>query len=102
MPLEHVVDSRDPIMVAGIINDLRIINGQRGKVAIFKLDDKSGTLEFSEYQSMIADWDNVVKTIDEETARIERAKAAAAPQAFPASWDAAAPSGPTESAPAPA
>ena len=64
--------------------------------------DKSGTLEFSEYQSMIADWDNVVKTIDEETARIERAKAAAAPPAVPASWDAAAPSGPTESAPAPA
>ena len=43
-PIERVVDSRDPVLLAGIVND-RIINGQRGKVAIFKLDDKGGTLE---------------------------------------------------------
>ncbi|MEY4753869.1 MAG: hypothetical protein RJA44_1544 [Pseudomonadota bacterium] len=38
-------DSREPQMLAGIITDLRIVNGQRGKVAIFKLDDKSGAVE---------------------------------------------------------
>ncbi|MFM2057164.1 MAG: hypothetical protein RLY71_1549 [Pseudomonadota bacterium] len=40
-----VSDSREPQTLAGIITDLRIVNGQRGKVAIFKLDDKSGTIE---------------------------------------------------------
>jgi len=40
-----VSDSRDPQMLAGVITDLRIVNGQRGKVAIFKLDDKSGAIE---------------------------------------------------------
>src|SRR5690606_28549389 len=38
-------DSRDPQVVAGIISELRIINGQRGRVAIFKLDDKSDVIE---------------------------------------------------------
>jgi DNA polymerase-3 subunit alpha len=38
-------DSRDPQVVAGIISELRIINGSRGRVAIFKLDDKSDTIE---------------------------------------------------------
>ena len=38
-------DSRDPQVVAGIISDLRVINGARGRVAIFKLDDKSETIE---------------------------------------------------------
>jgi len=38
-------DSREPIMVAGIVSDMRIINGHRGKVAIFKLDDKSDAIE---------------------------------------------------------
>jgi DNA polymerase-3 subunit alpha len=38
-------DSRDPQMTAGIVTELRVINGQRGRVAIFKLDDKSGVIE---------------------------------------------------------
>jgi DNA polymerase III subunit alpha len=40
-----VLDSRDPQLLAGIVSDLRVINGQRGKVAIFKLDDKSEPIE---------------------------------------------------------
>ncbi len=52
-PIERVVDSRDPVLVAGIVNDLRIINGQRGKVAIFKLDDKTGTLEATADEALI-------------------------------------------------
>lgn len=38
-------DSREPQLVAGIVSDLRIVNGQRGRVAIFKLDDKSEPIE---------------------------------------------------------
>ena len=30
---------------AGIVSDVRIVNGQRGRLAIFKLDDKSATIE---------------------------------------------------------
>ena len=39
--------------MAGIVSDLRIINGQRGKVAIFKLDDKSGVMEATADESLI-------------------------------------------------
>jgi DNA polymerase-3 subunit alpha len=60
-PIERVVDSRDPILIAGIVNDLRIINGQRGKVAIFKLDDKSGTLEATADEALINAHRNLLK-----------------------------------------
>jgi len=43
--IADLVDSREPQMLAGIVGDLRIINGQRGRVAIFKLDDKSEFIE---------------------------------------------------------
>ncbi len=43
--IDDAQDSRDPQMLAGIISDLRIINGARGRVGLFKLDDKSGTIE---------------------------------------------------------
>ena len=38
-------DSREPVMVAGIVSDLRLINGNRGRVALFKLDDKTDAVE---------------------------------------------------------
>ncbi len=38
---------REAILLAGICNDLRVINGARGRTCIFKLDDGSGSLEFS-------------------------------------------------------
>ncbi len=40
-----LVDSREPQLLAGIVGDLRVINGQRGRVAIFKLDDKTEAIE---------------------------------------------------------
>src|SRR5262249_57688256 len=40
-----IVDSREPQLLAGIVSDLRVVNGQRGRVAIFKLDDKSEAIE---------------------------------------------------------
>jgi DNA polymerase-3 subunit alpha len=51
-PLADVTDSRDPQLLAGIVTDLRIIHGQRGKLALFKLDDRSATLEASADEAM--------------------------------------------------
>jgi len=38
-------DSREPQLLAGIASELRIVNGQRGRVMIFKLDDRSEVIE---------------------------------------------------------
>lgn len=43
--IADLIDSREPQMLAGIVSDLRVINGQRGRVGIFKLDDKSEPIE---------------------------------------------------------
>ena len=40
-----LIDTREPQLLAGIVNDFRVINGQRGKLALFKLDDKSGSID---------------------------------------------------------
>jgi DNA polymerase-3 subunit alpha len=40
--IDELMDSREPQTVAGIVSDFRVINGQRGKLGLFKLDDKSG------------------------------------------------------------
>ena len=47
LKLEDLLDSREPRLLAAIVGDLRVINGNRGKVIIFKLDDKTDTLEAS-------------------------------------------------------
>ena len=59
--LADVVDSREPFLVAGIVGDLRVINGQRGKVAIFKLDDKSAVLEATADEGLIQAHRNLLK-----------------------------------------
>ncbi len=41
----ELIDSREPQLLAGIVSDFRLVNGQRGRLAIFKLDDKSGQME---------------------------------------------------------
>ena len=46
-PIEELGDSRETQTLAGIVSDLRVINGSRGKLALFKLDDKSATIEAS-------------------------------------------------------
>ena len=40
LPIEDLIDSRETKVLAAIVTDLRVINGNRGKVVIFKLDDK--------------------------------------------------------------
>ena len=44
-PIEELLDTREPQLLAGIVSDLRVINGQRGKLGLFKLDDKSATID---------------------------------------------------------
>ena len=43
--IADLVDSREPQMLAGIVSELRLVSGQRGRVAIFTLDDGSETIE---------------------------------------------------------
>jgi DNA polymerase-3 subunit alpha len=43
--IADISDSREPQILAGIVGDLRVVNGQRGRVAIFKLDDKTDFIE---------------------------------------------------------
>ncbi|QBK05265.1 DNA polymerase III subunit alpha [Hylemonella gracilis] len=43
--LAELIDTREPQLLAGIVSDLRVINGQRGRLALFKLDDKSVALD---------------------------------------------------------
>ena len=60
-PLGDVVESRDPVILAGIVGDLRIINGQRGKVAIFKFDDKTGVIEATADEKLINEHRHLLK-----------------------------------------
>jgi DNA polymerase-3 subunit alpha len=59
--VEDLIDSREPQLLAGIITDFRVINGQRGKLALFKLDDKSGTIEATADESVINAHRNLLK-----------------------------------------
>ena len=43
--IADLVDSREPQLLAGIASELRVINGQRGRVMIFKIDDRSEVIE---------------------------------------------------------
>jgi DNA polymerase III subunit alpha len=50
--IEELVDTREPLLLAGIVTDLRVINGQRGKLALFKLDDKTDVIEAAADESV--------------------------------------------------
>jgi DNA polymerase III subunit alpha len=43
--IADLVDSREPQLLAGIVSDLRVVNGARGRQAIFRLDDGSEYIE---------------------------------------------------------
>ncbi|MBA4263152.1 MAG: DNA polymerase III subunit alpha, partial [Comamonadaceae bacterium] len=59
--LANVKESRDPVILAGIVTDLRIVNGQRGKLALFKIDDKTAVLEVSADENLINQHRNTLK-----------------------------------------
>ncbi len=53
LKVEDLMESREPRTVSGIVSDLRVINGQRGKLAIFKIDDKSGVIEATADEALL-------------------------------------------------
>ena len=55
------MDTRGQHTFVGIVGDLRVINGQRGKLALFKLDDKSGVIEATADESLINANRNLLK-----------------------------------------
>src|SRR5213079_1912387 len=59
--IDDLIDSREPQLLAGIVGDFRVVNGQRGKLAIFKLDDKSGTIEATADEAVINANRNLLK-----------------------------------------
>ena len=59
--IDDLIDSREPQLLAGIISDFRVINGQRGKLALFKLDDKSATIEATADENVINAHRNLLK-----------------------------------------
>ena len=44
-PIDELAESREPQVLAGIVSELRVINGARGRVGIFKLDDGTEFIE---------------------------------------------------------
>ena len=51
--IEEPLDTREPQLLAGIITDFRVINGQRGKLALFKLDDKTAVVDARADEALI-------------------------------------------------
>jgi DNA polymerase-3 subunit alpha len=51
--IADLIDSRETLLLAGIVGDLRVVNGQRGRVALFKLDDMSDTIEAVANEEML-------------------------------------------------
>ncbi|MEO5658651.1 MAG: DNA polymerase III subunit alpha, partial [Polaromonas sp.] len=60
-PIDDLIDSREPQLLAGIVSDLRVINGNRGKLTIFKLDDKTDSLETSVDENIFNTYRNLLK-----------------------------------------
>ena len=59
--IDELIDTREPQLLAGIVSDLRVINAQRGKLALFKLDDKSAVIEASADEALINAHKNLLK-----------------------------------------
>jgi DNA polymerase-3 subunit alpha len=59
--LDDLIDTREQQLFAGIVTDLRVINGQRGKLALFKLDDKAGVIEARADEALINQHRNTLK-----------------------------------------
>jgi len=43
--IAELTDSRESVLLAGIVGELKVINGPRGRVGIFRLDDQSESIE---------------------------------------------------------
>ena len=59
--IADLIDTREPQLLAGIVTDYRVINGQRGKLALFKLDDKSAVIEARADEALLTAHKNLLK-----------------------------------------
>ncbi|MES2973319.1 MAG: DNA polymerase III subunit alpha [Pseudomonadota bacterium] len=60
--IDELIDAREPqLLLAGIVTDFRVINGQRGKLALFKLDDKTGSIDARADEALINANRNLLK-----------------------------------------
>ena len=59
--IADLIDTREPQLLAGIVTDYRVINGQRGKLALFKLDDKSAVIEARADETLLTTYKNLLK-----------------------------------------
>ena len=60
-PISDLTESREPQLLAGVVSDFRVINGQRGKVALFRLDDKSSVIEARADEALLASCKQLLK-----------------------------------------
>jgi DNA polymerase-3 subunit alpha len=59
--IADLIDSREPQLLAGIVGDLRVINSQRGKLVLFRLDDKSGAIDATADEALLNAHRNTLK-----------------------------------------
>jgi len=59
--IDDLLDSREPQLLAGIVSDMRAINGQRGRLMVFKLDDKSATIEATADEATMNTYRNILR-----------------------------------------
>ena len=60
-PIEEVLETREPQVLAGIISGFKVINGNRGKVGIFTLDDKSAAIEATADEAMLTTYRSLLQ-----------------------------------------
>lgn len=60
--IDDLVDNREPQLLAGIVGDFRVVNGQRGKLGLFKLDDKSGAIDARVEQAALQQYRHLRRT----------------------------------------
>jgi DNA polymerase III subunit alpha len=60
-PIEDLLDTREPQLLAGIVTDLRVINGQRGKLGLFKLDDKTAVIEARADEALLTTYKDLLR-----------------------------------------
>ncbi len=61
LKIGELVDSRDTLVLAGIVTELRVISGQRGRLGLFKLDDKSGVIDAAADENLLNLHRNLLK-----------------------------------------
>jgi len=60
-PIEEMLETREPQVLAGIISGFKVINGNRGKVGIFTLDDKSAAIEATADEALLTTYRSLLQ-----------------------------------------